>query len=116
MDKKVKQSAAALAQALEQSMEYRQYREAKELAFQSAPVRALYEEYKRAQVQLQAAALTGRRDELQEKRLEHLAALLYEEESTSALLLAEYALQQVVAEVYRTLAKAVDLDMAHLEE
>lgn len=116
MELHLKENTAALAQAMRESAEYRQYREARELAFESAHIRALYEEYKRLQVQLQAAALSGRRDEAQEKRLQALFALLHDDADASAFLLAEYMLQQTVAEIYRMLAMAVELDTSHLDE
>lgn len=116
MDQHIREQANALAQALQQSGEYQRYLEARELMMQNAHLYAVYEEYKRAQVQLQASILSGKRDEVLEKRLQHLTELLYFDEEAAAFLLAEYALQQTVGGVYRMLARAVELDTGYLEE
>ena len=108
-------TAKRLADELHDSDEYRAYAEAKEQALTNETTRALIDEYHRLQIQAQAATVAGgNRDELMQK-LQKIGEVLQFDTAASAFLLAEFRLNRMLADVYKTLAAAVDMDLSRLE-
>ncbi len=108
-------TAKKLADELRVSEEYRAYAEAKETAIASDTTKALIDEYHRLQIQAQAAAVSGgNKDEIMQK-LQKIGEVLQFDSSASAFLLAEFRLNRMLADVYKTLAAAVDMDLSQLE-
>ncbi len=106
--------AHALARSLKESDEYIQYTQLKEKAYADDTNRALLDEYKRLQYQMQLSVAAGRRmeeDDLQ--RMQKIAALLQFNQDCSAYLLAEFRFQKMLADIYKILADVagIDLDM-----
>ena len=108
-------TAHRLAEELRESQEYRDYQQAKELAFQSETTKNLIAEYHKLQIQAQSAMLSGNRDEEQLQKLQKLGEVLQFDAAASAFLMAEYRLNGMLGDVYKILAAAVDVDLGALE-
>ena len=106
--------AHALARALKESEEYREYMRLKEVAYDDGTNKALLDEYKRLQFRLQAKLAAGETmppDDMQ--RLQQIGALLQFNPDVSAYLMAEFRFQRMLSDIFKILAEVagVDLDM-----
>ena len=106
--------AHALARALKESDEYREYIRLKETAYDDSTNKALLDEYKKLQFRLQARAAAGEsmpQDDMQ--RLTQIGALLQFNPDVSAYLMAEFRFQRMLSDIFKILADVagVDLDM-----
>lgn len=106
--------AHALARALKDSEEYREYARLKEVAYADDTNRALLDEYKKLQFRLQASAASGGgmpQEDVQ--RLTQIGALLQFNPDVSAFLMAEFRFQRMLSDIFKILAEVagVDLDM-----
>ena len=108
----------ALAAQLSQSSEVLEYKRLKDLVEESDTTRALIKEYKRLQVAVQMAAMSGQSVPGEEmSRFQSISTLLYSGTDTSQYLLAEMRMQQALADIYNIIAKAagIQLDLPGLE-
>lgn len=104
--------ANALAAAIRQSDLCREYRQLKEEIDGSETNRALIKEYKKLQMQLQLAAVAGSpTSDADSQRFQQIGTLLFAQPVTSQFLLAEMRVQQMMADVYKTLSDAAGLEM-----
>jgi len=104
--------ASVLARAIRESDACRELRALKEEIESDETSRALMKEYKRLQMQLQLAAVTGAETKAEDgQRFQQISALLFAGEATSRYLLCEMRVQQMMADVYKTLGDAAGLDM-----
>ena len=106
--------AHALARALKESEEYREFTRLKETAYDDGTNKALLDEYKRLQFRLQAKIAAGEtlpEDDMQ--RLQQIGALLQFNPDVSAYLMAEFRYQRLLSDIFKILADTagVDLDM-----
>jgi len=106
--------AHALARALKDSEEYREYTRLKAVAYDDNTNKTLLDEYKRLQFKMQARLAAGERmpeEELQ--RLQQIGALLQFNPDVSAYLMAEFRFQRMLSDIFKILADVagVDLDM-----
>ena len=106
--------AHALARALKESEEYREFIRLKETAYDDSTNKALLDEYKKLQFRLQAKAAAGEslpQDDMQ--RLTQIGALLQFNPDVSAYLMAEFRFQRMLSDIFKILADVagVDLDM-----
>ena len=106
--------AHALARALRESDEYREYMRLKETAYDDSTNKALLDEYKKLQFRLQAKMAAGEsmpQDDMQ--RLTQIGALLQFNPDVSAYLMAEFRFQRMLSDIFKILADVagVDLDM-----
>ena len=106
--------AHALARALKDSEEYREYARLKDIAYDDGTNRALLDEYKKLQFRLQAKLAAGEtmpQEDMQ--RLTQIGALLQFNPDVSAYLLAEFRFQRLLSDIFKILADVagVDLDM-----
>lgn len=104
--------AHALARAMKESEEYREYQRLKEIAYQDSTNRALLEEYKRLQYRLQAKAVTGEslpQDDM--TRLTQIGTLLQFNSDVSAYLVAELRFQRMLADIFKILADVAGIDL-----
>ena len=104
--------ARALADALKQCEEYREYTRLRDAAYQDDTNRALLDEYKRMQYKLQlkmAGGASMEEDDL--KRMQQIAALLQFNQDTSTYLLAEFRFQKLLADIYKLLADAAGINL-----
>ena len=104
--------ANALAAAIRESDLCREYRRLKEEIDGNETNRALIKEYKKLQMQLQLAAVSGT-DAADEdsQRFQQIGALLFAQPATSQFLLSEMRVQQMMADVYKTLSDAAGLEL-----
>ena len=106
--------AHALARALRESEEYREYARLKEVAYDDGTNKALLDEYKKLQFRLQARMAAGEtlpEDDYQ--RLQQIGTLLQFNPDVSAYLMAEFRFQRMLSDIFKILADVagVDLDM-----
>ena len=106
--------AHALARALKESEEYREYMRLKETAYDDGTNKALLDEYKRLQFRMQAKLAAGESmpgEDMQ--RLQQIGALLQFNPDVSAFLMAEFRFQRMLSDIFKILADVagVDLDM-----
>ncbi len=105
-------SAHQMAADIRASEEYKTYHGLKETVMADDTVAALIKEYRKLQVSLQMAAMSGRSadpDDMQ--RFNGITALLFSKPEVSAFLLAEMQLQQAMADIFRIVTEAADLEM-----
>ena len=107
--------AKILADKLKASEEYKTYREAKERAYASKATAALLDEFYALRMKAQAASVAGTPDAETTEKLQKLGELLQFDTAAAEYLLAEYRLNALVGDIYKILAKAVDLDLGALE-
>ena len=106
--------AHALARALKESEEYREYQRLREIAYDDSTNKALLDEYKKLQFRLQARLAAGEsmpQEDMQ--RLTQIGALLQFNPDVSAYLMAEFRFQRMLSDIFKILADVagVDLDM-----
>ncbi len=112
MDDQVRQAAGALAQALRESEEYRQFKALKDAVMESDANRALLKEYQRAQTRLQMDAVSGHEaDSGDVERFQKLSSLLYMNPEVAQYLLAQMRLQQTAGEVFQQIAQAAEMEL-----
>ncbi|HOR12628.1 MAG TPA: YlbF family regulator [Clostridia bacterium] len=112
----VDEAAKALATALKNSPEFKQYAKLKEIAFRKDSTRSLYAQYKRLMVQAQACEVSGRKNEELLSQLNTLAEVLQFDTEAAAFLLAEFRLNAMLGRIYKLLAEAVGADLSVLGE
>ena len=108
-------TAKKLAAELKESEEYRTYAAVKERAMENDTTRTLIDEYHRLQIQAQAAAVSGNKNDELMAKLQKIGELLQFDSSASAFLMAEFRLNRMLADVYKILAEAIDIDLRSLE-
>ena len=110
--------ANALAKQIRESAEVAEYQRLKSIVDESETTRALLKEYKRLQVSVQMSAMSGQPLSSEEmSRFQQISSLLYAGTDTSAFLLAEMRLQQVLADIYNMIAQAsgIQLELPGIE-
>ena len=106
-------STHRLAQEIRDSEEYRTYHELKESVMSDETTAALIREYRKLQVSLQMNAMAGRNPDPEDtQRFSALSALLFSKQEVSNYLLAEMRLQQALADIFRIVTEAADLDIS----
>ncbi len=106
--------AHALASAMKQSDEFREYARLKELAYEDSTNKELLDAYKKLQYKTQARVASGERiDEQDFQRMQQIASLLQYNPDASAYLMAEFRFQNMLADIYKILADVagINLDM-----
>ncbi|MDO4564603.1 MAG: YlbF family regulator [Clostridia bacterium] len=108
-------NARALANDLQNSEEYTQYKALREAAFANETTKNLIGEYHKLQMKAQAAYLGGQKDDETMEKLQKLGELLQLDRTASEYLIAEYRLNTMLGDVYKILADAIDVDLSALE-
>lgn len=104
--------AHELARELKNSPEYQEYQRCKEVAMENETQKALIQEYKKLQFQLQVSvAGGGKPDPAEMERLQKIMAVLRLSQDATRYLMAEFQLQKMLADIYKILGEAVDIDM-----
>ena len=104
--------AHQLAAEMKKSPEYLDYMQAKEKAMENETPKALLDEYKRLQFQLQVSMAGGASPDPKElERLQKLAGVLQMSQEATAYMLAEFRYQRMLAEIYKILGEAGGVDM-----
>lgn len=109
-------SARQLAKEITESQEYTEFRQCKEKAMANETTAGLIKQYHQLQLKAQAAQLSGQKDEALLQQLQKLGEVLLLNPEASAYLMSEFRLNQMVGDVYKILAKAIDVDLGMLEE
>lgn len=105
-------SAHRLAADIRQSEEYQTYHRLKDDVMADETVAALIREYKKLQLALQMAAMSGQQPDSDDmQRFSGISALLFGKPEVSQYLLAEMRLQQAMADIFKILTDAADLDV-----
>lgn len=108
--------ARELARDLSASEEYREYKRAREKAYENATTKALLKDYHSMQMKAHAAVLAGKKDDADMEQLQKLGELLQLNVDASAFLIAEYRLNAMLSDVYKILGEAIDVDLRAFEE
>ena len=104
--------AHALAQAIRDSEEWQTYHTLRESVMAEETQAALIREYKKLSVRIQMAAMGGQTADSEDmQRFSGISALLFSKPEVSQYLLAEMRLQQAMADIFRILTEAADIDM-----
>ena len=109
-------STYRLAQDLRESEEYKTYHALKESVMEDETTAALLREYRKLQISIQMSAMGGKMPEGEDQqRFSGVAALLFSKPEVSQYLLAEMRLQQTLADIFRILTEAADVEMGFPE-
>ena len=105
-------SAHRLAADIRQSEEYQTYHRLKDDVMADETVAALIREYRKLQVSLQMAAMSGQQpDSTDMQRFSGITTVLFAQTEVSQYLLAEMRLQQALADIFKIITDAADIDM-----
>ena len=106
------EAAKLLAQAIQESPEYKEYAQTKKVIDEDDGIKALVQEYRRLQTALQMRAMAGQGMEGEEmQRFQSLNMLLFADSRTSGYLMAEMKLQRMMAEIFETLTHAAGMEI-----
>ena len=101
-----------LAQEIRDSEEYRTYHGLKETVMEDETTAALIREYRKLQLTIQMSTLGGgTANEEDIQRFSGISTLLFSKQEVSRYLLAEMRLQQALADIFKILTEAADVDM-----
>ena len=104
--------ARELAQAIQKSPEYGEYHRLREEVMGDETVAALIKEYRRLQIAIQMAAVSGSQADGEDmQRFSAISGLLFAKPEVSQYLLAEMRMQQAMADIFKILTEAAGLDM-----
>ena len=102
-----------LAQENRDSEEYKTYHDLKESVMAEETTAALIREYRKLQMTIQMSAMSGNAaNEEDMQRFSGISSLLFSKPEVSQFLLSEMRLQQALADIFRILTEAADVDMA----
>ena len=106
-------STYRLAQDIRDSEEYKTYHELKEEVMAEETTAALVKEYRKLQMTIQMSAMSGQTaDEEDMQRFSGISSLLFSKPEVSRFLLSEMQLQQALADIFKIVTEAADLDIA----
>ena len=106
-------STYRLAQDIRDSEEYKTYHELKESVMSDETTAALVREYRKLQMTIQMSIMSGNTaGEEDMQRFSGISALLFSKPEVSRFLLSEMQLQQALADIFRIVTEAADLDIA----
>ena len=106
-------STYKLAQDIRDSEEYKTYHQLKESVMSDETTAALIREYRRLQMTLQMAAMSGQNADAEEmQRFSGISTLLFSKQEVSQFLMAEMRLQQAMADIFKIVTEAADVEMS----
>lgn len=106
-------STYKLAQDIRDSEEYRTYHQLKESVMSDETTAALIREYRRLQMTLQMAAMSGQNADAEDmQRFSGISTLLFSKQEVSQFLMAEMRLQQAMADIFKIVTEAADVEMS----
>ena len=105
-------SAHKLAQDIRNSEEYRTYHELKDSVMGDETTAALIREYRKLQMTLQMSAMSGTAANTEDtQRFSGISTLLFSKPEVSQFLLSEMRLQQALADIFKIVTEAADIDV-----
>ena len=106
------EAVKVLAEAIQESPEYREYSALKKEVDEDAGIKALVQEYRRLQTSMQMRMLSGQgMDGEEAQRFQSLNLLLFADQRTAGYLMAEMKVQRMMAEVFETLTRASGMEI-----
>ena len=106
-------STYRLAQDIRDSEEYKTYHELKEAVMSEETTAALVKEYRKLQMTIQMSAMSGKAaDEEDMQRFSGISTLLFSKPEVSQFLLSEMQLQQALADIFKIVTEAADIDIS----
>ncbi|WP_148134311.1 YlbF family regulator [Candidatus Formimonas warabiya] len=110
--------AHELARTLQESEEYRKYSEAKEKLQRDEENANMLQEFRRKQLELQIAEMSGEDIEKNAEQLERIYEILSLNPTINEFLTAEYRLARVMTDIQRIIGEALDLwiDLDHMKK
>lgn len=111
----IDEATRALARLLRESPEYTEFSRASAAASSVASTKALLDSYRKLQVRIQAAELSGGADEGDLLNLQRLGELLQMDPVSADYIFAQYKLNALLGRVYKALADAVDADLSMID-
>ena len=104
--------AHELARAIRYSPEYRQFKEAKERVGQNSDSMKILQDFHAKQLEIQTMQVLGKEIPPEKMReYEKMAELLNFHPSVREFLQAEYRLAQIIADIQKIIAEALDFDL-----
>ena len=104
--------AHRLANAIKASDEWQEYHRLREEVMGDETTAALIREYKKLQMSLQMAAMAGQQGDAEDmQRFSGITTLLFSKPEVSAYLLSEMRMQQAMADIFKILTEAADIDL-----
>lgn len=108
----VMEAAQVLSKAIQESPEYLEYSRLKEEVDADAGIKSLIREYRKMQANFQMRIMSGQQIDVEEtQRFQQLNMLLFADQRTSNFLLAEIRLQQLMADIFKLLTQAADIEL-----
>ena len=105
-------STYRLAQDIRDSEEYKTYHELKETVMEDETTAALIREYRKLQMTIQMSAMGGAAPSNEDtQRFSGISTLLFSKPEVSQFLLSEMRLQQALADIFKIVTEAADVDM-----
>lgn len=106
-----------LADEIKNSETFAQYKEARDKAFESELNKDLYKKYKEIELKVNAYLMANKEpDEELKKEYQQITSVLSLNSDISAFMIAEHRLNQMMGDIFRILAKAVDIDLGFLND
>ena len=106
-------STYKLAQDIRDSEEYTTYHELKKTVMEDETTAALIKEYRKLQMTIQMTAMSGQQADSEDmQRFSGISTLLFSKPEVSQFLLAEMRLQQALADVFKIVTEAADVDVS----
>ena len=106
-------STYRLAQDIRESEEYKTYHELKDSVMGDETTAALIKEYRKLQMTIQMAAVSGQNADAEDmQRFSGISTLLFSKQEVSNYLLAEMRLQQMMADIFKIVTEAADVDIS----
>ncbi len=106
-------SAHKLAADIKASEEYQTYHALRDEVMADEITAALIREYKKLQVTIQMAVMSGTQAGAEDmQRFQGISSLLFAKAEVSQYLLAEMRLQQALADIFKIVTEAADLDIS----
>ena len=105
-------TAHQLAREIRASEEYQTYHRLRELVTADETTDALLKEYRKLQMRIQMAAMSGTQADAEDlQRFQGITALLFTKPEVQQFLLSEMRMQQLLADVLKIVSEAADIDM-----
>ena len=106
-------STYKLAQDIRDSEEYTTYHELKKTVMEDETTAALVKEYRKLQMAIQMSVMSGRQADSEDmQRFSGISNLLFSKPEVSQFLLSEMRLQQTLADIFKIVSEAADVDMS----
>ena len=106
-------STYRVAQDIRDSEEYKTYHELKDSVMGDETTAALIREYRKLQMTIQMAAVSGQAADTEDmQRFSGISTLLFSKQEVSNFLLAEMRLQQMMADIFKIVTEAADVDIS----